>query len=978
MKAARGAAAACTLFVVRLKQDGLMESQAAAAEPPSANPWTKEVTPLSLRVAESARPMSLCLFDGRTPRTSTSVGGRWTAEFAIIKAALMRQRAAKNVSQSWFHILYFCHPVSSPKRKAVRGPAACSCCHSKSVSREGSKGFACAATLASQAFAEAAHLTPRGASRRTQLHVLWGPPLVAESAAAAAEASAAVAEEHRTRPQQRKQPGWQEGPQQAASPPELQQQIPGFMRSNAFSSQASKAAFAWAYRAAAATVAASSARAQELVAVRLQAEPQQQPEAPHAASSKPFFLTVPDLPGPQAAAHEIAQAARCSSNQGDALPQRAAAHPGQQEPAEKQPRHAKPLNSGVTSTQGAPAANRGPPKELLPSKQTASSSFWRRSVNSPVAFECKLPAAAWGRAPASCSSGGRDAAAAARQPLAEELLRRLSLLRRRRPCGQAGGSARRSRSEDTQTNKRSGLRRLNRSAVSGSSRRQKARWGNLQEEVREEKKNGQRRKEPADRLPEDCEPQKRKAFLQRSLVIAANRRSRSSMGSRLPQRVETADLDAGLSAEAPPGIPRLQLGAVQQAEASASSFITSSRRLPTLQEFIKRQRHLQDVASEAAGGTWSFDPLQSLLLPAAANATQADIQWTYTRDSSSVATRGALTSELLQQQLQQLAAGNPSLAGRPESAGSESQHAAQANNGGTRLSSIRRNPSSSSFCRAGGDQPSSQSTNKTRAATGRALEKLRESMRARSRAKETANRTLAALLGTRALRNSFDAATRIELMQQARSRRPSKEQLALDVLEMSDKQQRGANAADFVEAWYTDLLVAAAAGLTAESNSANKQEDSAAFQATQNLLELMRNSLQTGLRYEVLIDFVCGLEEREVRSSLSKVLIRSTFAFEEPLAELRNLVEKVKENFGRIPPALQSQLLHALRSPGRRLVQTKLHRCSSREEPTAAASRRSAARLSSSVRSTSAKCCLTERRRRDPWKADSEPLRRWR
>ncbi|CDJ41272.1 hypothetical protein, conserved [Eimeria tenella] len=164
--------------------------------------------------------------------------------------------------------------------------------------------------------------------------------------------------------------------------------------------------------------------------------------------------------------------------------------------------------------------------------------------------------------------------------------------------------------------------------------------------------------------------------------------------------------------------------------------------------------------------------------------------------------------------------------------------------------------------------------------------------------------------------------------------------------------------ADFIEAWYSDLMATVAAGLGHVAERASGTENKLQANPVQKLLETMRRDLQYGLRYQELVDYVCNLTENEVETLMSQVrdwkvgvdrniscqstkrslsdvlartchyraphnilvfvlsniqvLIKSSLVFEDPLEELHTLLRCLKSKFGRVPPALQTQLVRAL------------------------------------------------------------------
>lgn len=82
---------------------------------------------------------------------------------------------------------------------------------------------------------------------------------------------------------------------------------------------------------------------------------------------------------------------------------------------------------------------------------------------------------------------------------------------------------------------------------------------------------------------------------------------------------------------------------------------------------------------------------------------------------------------------------------------------------------------------------------------------------------------------------------------------------------------RQGDAADFVEAWYSDLLATAAASLNERKKQPGGEVDTAEVDRLQGLLEIVRGDLQHGFRYQDVIDFACNLEESEVQLLMAKV-----------------------------------------------------------------------------------------------------------
>ncbi|CDJ61217.1 hypothetical protein, conserved [Eimeria maxima] len=114
--------------------------------------------------------------------------------------------------------------------------------------------------------------------------------------------------------------------------------------------------------------------------------------------------------------------------------------------------------------------------------------------------------------------------------------------------------------------------------------------------------------------------------------------------------------------------------------------------------------------------------------------------------------------------------------------------------------------------------------------------------------------------------------------------------------------------ADFIEAWYSDLLATAADGLTGTTQASNYRGTITGSTHVERLLEIMRTDLQYGLRYKGLIDYACGLKESDFKELLAQVLIKSCLVFENPLEELQSLLHCLKEKFGRVPVPIQKEL----------------------------------------------------------------------
>ncbi|CDI85977.1 hypothetical protein, conserved [Eimeria praecox] len=349
---------------------------------------------------------------------------------------------------------------------------------------------------------------------------------------------------------------------------------------------------------------------------------------------------------------------------------------------------------------------------------------------------------------------------------------------------------------------------------------------------------------------------------------------------------------------------KLKLDAL--ANKASPSCVNSTRRLPTLKEFIEGRQHLKEVATEAAGGTphqtavcSSPSAATTSLVPQQENSESGDssnntitttttplqaptrlekllaeadeafwasrniaqmagwtvgrtprppssgrvrkssaarLSWTNedSRALSVIAGRSTLTPDFLRQQLQQLAARNA--ARRANITAEETQSDLSA-----RVRRIRR-----------------------------ARRYFQESLRARNKARETAKRNLTALLDARILRNFFDSATRLRLMQHLRRSRQYQKQLVIDALRGAESC-RQADLADFIEAWYSDLLATAADGLGEAAEGASGRENKSGCAHVERLLEIMRVDLQYGLHYKDLIDYVCGLEESDVEELMAQV-----------------------------------------------------------------------------------------------------------
>ena len=152
--------------------------------------------------------------------------------------------------------------------------------------------------------------------------------------------------------------------------------------------------------------------------------------------------------------------------------------------------------------------------------------------------------------------------------------------------------------------------------------------------------------------------------------------------------------------------------------------------------------------------------------------------------------------------------------------------------------------------------------------------------------------------------------------------------------------------ADFSEAWYSDLLATAADGLS-EAVEGSSGSGGELGSHVERLLDIIRRDLQYGLRYTGLIDYVCCLNENDVKEliaqvrkvstskfsasyhskftnrtvlpstdsahlRISKVLIKSSLVFENPLEELQMLLRCLRDKFGRVPLPVQKELIRAL------------------------------------------------------------------
>ncbi|KAL8437803.1 hypothetical protein ACSSS7_000684 [Eimeria intestinalis] len=373
---------------------------------------------------------SLRLFDARTPRTSASVRGRWTAEFQVIKAALLRQRTAKN--------------------KALRGPTTCSCCRSKGPS--GHNGaFASAAAQASEAFAEVARLTPRRANDKTAPPRLWGPGLVASSDEAAAEAAAAAGALQGLN--KRRLSACKDQPPElvaSLSPPTTR--VPAFLWKEYFDTPTSRAALSYR-EAARVMLPLSRTREAKKASSQSRTDSHQQagPQVPPAS----FFLTAPNPPVLEAAASPETPASLGSARR------RSISHPAKQlcplslrsesgqaiapqkgRSGEQQQR--KGVSEVATAADALRHQSRGVPGKTGKTGFPGSS-FWRKSVdpppraNDPVAAKAKAS-----QAPAA-DNGYHEGV----RSLAAELLRKLSRARGSRMETTLGSeSQRQGRSEE--------------------------------------------------------------------------------------------------------------------------------------------------------------------------------------------------------------------------------------------------------------------------------------------------------------------------------------------------------------------------------------------------------------------------------------------------------------------------------------------------------------------------------------------------
>ncbi|CDI80380.1 hypothetical protein, conserved [Eimeria acervulina] len=80
---------------------------------------------------------------------------------------------------------------------------------------------------------------------------------------------------------------------------------------------------------------------------------------------------------------------------------------------------------------------------------------------------------------------------------------------------------------------------------------------------------------------------------------------------------------------------------------------------------------------------------------------------------------------------------------------------------------------------------------------------------------------------------------------------------------------RQADMADFSEAWYSDLLATAADGLS-EAVEGSSGSGGELGSHVERLLDIIRRDLQYGLRYTGLIDYVCCLNENDVKELIAQ------------------------------------------------------------------------------------------------------------
>ncbi|KAL8448466.1 hypothetical protein Emed_003800 [Eimeria media] len=525
----------------------------------------------------SSKLQALRLFDARTPRTSASVRGRWTAEFQVIKAALLRQRTAKN--------------------KALRGPTTCSCCHTKELPGH-STGFASAAAHASKAFAEVARLTPRSVNDKKPNATLWGLGLVASSDAAAAEAAAATealqesnawvrrpsksdcynlslccssASQHSTKNRRRllltREGGLGsfEGP--AAHPPPPPTRVPAFLWKEYFDTPISRAALS--YREAAKVVLPPARTRQALRGGSCQPETDSHQQDGRQKPPASFFLTAPNPPATEATALPAtpvsAESARRRSSSHPAkilAPLSASSANGVNSAQQKSSVGGQQQKKGVSDAAATADASSQQSKGAHGKTTFPGSIFWRKSVE--PSHLAKAPAA--GKAKTNQVPAADDNCQESLvRSLAAELLQKLT--RARGSCLESSSSSdsrKRGRSEE-RIRTRGVFQRSHHSVEVSSQQIVNAAIACI------------------DAQREDC-------FAQQAAQKAETQGQPASLCRGLFQ----------VDATRHPEVGRLPLHEVHQS--CASSCISSSRRLPTLQEFIDGQRHLKAVASEAAEG----------------------------------------------------------------------------------------------------------------------------------------------------------------------------------------------------------------------------------------------------------------------------------------------------------------------------------------------------------------------------------------
>ncbi|CDJ46194.1 hypothetical protein, conserved [Eimeria brunetti] len=271
---------------------------------------------------------------------------------------------------------------------------------------------------------------------------------------------------------------------------------------------------------------------------------------------------------------------------------------------------------------------------------------------------------------------------------------------------------------------------------------------------------------------------------------------------------------------------------------------------------------------------------------------------------SGAAGRSTITPDVLRQQLQMLVAKNA--AGRADITTAEESQAILRSRSGRLRSQGAQSAQPLTFV---------ESTNlavpRGFKAMGKALDRIREALRARNQARETAKRNLNALLQTRVLRRFFDAGTQLRLMQHIRKSHQYQKQLVINALRAAESCKQ-ADFADFVEAWYSDLLATAADGLGERTEEPNGGGSESRPAHLERLLEIMRTDLQHGLQYKCLIDYVCGLKESDLKELMARVLIKSSLVFENPLEELQTLLLCLRDTFGRIPLPIQREIVRSL------------------------------------------------------------------